>query len=224
MLQMRSARWYGRSTRAIIVLLLVVVSSLLPVMAQAASSSVNTYQYGYGWDDDADDGCIAHYFVYRGDTLSRIAARYGVSVYAIARANGIQNINRIYPGQYLCIPGHSWHHDWYDDGYHRHHDDDEGYGHHGYYDEDQYGGYYGHKRYDDDGEHKYGDHKYGDHKYGDHKHGYSEAAYGPVEKEYADPGYYRTSGGHTGVCYYPDPRYNVEDAEFYEEDERPDCS
>lgn len=214
MLQMRSDRWYGRSTRSIIVLLLVVVSSLLPAMAQAASSSVNTYQsgYGYGWDDDADERCIAHYFVYRGDTLSRIAARYGVSVYAIARANGIQNINRIYPGQYLCIPGHGWHHDWYDDNYHRYHDDDEGHGHKGYYDEDDYGyhgGYYGHKHYD---------------KYGDHKHGYNAAAYGPVEKEYADPGYYRTSGGHTGVCYYPDPRYNADDAEFYEDDERPDCS
>lgn len=214
MLQMRSARWYGRSTRAIIVLLLVVVSSLLPAMAQAASSSVNSYQYGYGygWDDDADDGCIAHYFVYRGDTLSRIAARYGVSVYAIAGANGIHNINRIYPGQYLCIPDHGWHHDRYDDNYHRHHDANKGYGYKGYDDKDDYGyygGYYGHKRYDDDG---------------DHKHGYNKAAYGPVEKEYADPGYYRTSGGHTGVCYYPDPRYNAEDAEFYEDDERPDCS
>ncbi|MCE7987325.1 MAG: LysM domain-containing protein [Caldilinea sp. CFX5] len=190
-------------------------------MVQAAQSSVNAYEYGYGWDDDADDGCIAHYFVYRGDTLSRIAARYGVSVYAIARANGIPNINRIYPGQYFCIPGHDRYHDGYDDQYHRHYDDDEGYGHKGYEEEDDYGyyggydsGYYGHKHHDD----------YGDHQYGDYKHGYSAAAYGPVEKEYADPGYYRTSGGHTGVCYYPDPRYNADDAEFYEEDERPDCS
>lgn len=207
MLQMRSDPWYGRSMRSLIVLLLVVVCSLLPAMAQAASSSVNAYQYGYGWDRDADGRCIAHYFVYRGDTLSRIAARYGVNVYAIARANGIHNINRIYPGQYLCIPGHHWHHDWSGDNYHRHHDDNKGYGHKGY-DKDDYG-YDGHKRYDS---------------YSYHKPSYNEAAYGPVEKKYADPGYYRTSGGHTGVCYYPDPRYNAEDAQFYEDDERPDCS
>ena len=220
MLQMRSDPWYGRSARSLIVLLLVAVSLFVPAVAQAAQTSVASYQYGYGWDDD-DDKCAARYYVHRGDTLSRIAARYGVSVYAIAHANGIHNINRIYPGQYLCIPAHDGYHDWYDDEYRHHHDNDDGYHQKG---DD---GDYGHKRQDDDygkygGKHGYHDANYG---YPDEAEGgYHEAAYGPVEEEYADPGYYRTSGGHTGVCYYPDPRYNADEAEFYETDERPDCS
>ncbi|HEY66601.1 MAG TPA: LysM peptidoglycan-binding domain-containing protein [Caldilineae bacterium] len=39
-----------------------------------------------------------------GETLSSIAARYGVSMWEIARVNGIANINRIYVGQWLRIP------------------------------------------------------------------------------------------------------------------------
>lgn len=216
MLQLRTDRWYGRSTRSLIVLLLVLIGGLLPTMAQAAPTAVNAYRYGNDWDDSSD-WCAAHYYVHRGDTLSRIAAAYGVSVYAIAHANGIHNINRIYPGQYLCIPAHDGYHDWYDDDYRHHHEDDDGYHQKG---DD---GDYDHKRHDAD----YGKHGYHDANYGypdEAEGGYHEAAYGPVEEEYADPGYYRTSGGHTGVCYYPDPRYNADEAEFYEADERPDCS
>lgn len=43
--------------------------------------------------------------VHTGDTLNSIAARYGVSPSALARANGITNPNRIYIGQRLVIPG-----------------------------------------------------------------------------------------------------------------------
>jgi len=42
--------------------------------------------------------------VQRGDTLYGIARRYGVSVRAIAAANGIRNIHLIYVGQRLIIP------------------------------------------------------------------------------------------------------------------------
>lgn len=45
------------------------------------------------------------YVVQRGDTLARIAARYGVTVSALASANGIRNPNLIYTGQRLVIPG-----------------------------------------------------------------------------------------------------------------------
>ncbi len=48
--------------------------------------------------------CPTIHLVQRGDTLSRIARRYGVRVADIVRANGIDNPNRIYPGQLLCIP------------------------------------------------------------------------------------------------------------------------
>jgi LysM repeat protein len=46
-----------------------------------------------------------YYVVRRGDTLARIALRFGVNVWAIVRANGIANPNIIFPGQRLLIPG-----------------------------------------------------------------------------------------------------------------------
>lgn len=45
------------------------------------------------------------YVVQRGDTLSRIAARFGTTVSALSAANGITNPNLIFPGQQLAIPG-----------------------------------------------------------------------------------------------------------------------
>lgn len=43
--------------------------------------------------------CVRH-----GETLSSIGRLYGVNPYAIARANGLPNPNRIYAGQVLLIP------------------------------------------------------------------------------------------------------------------------
>jgi hypothetical protein len=48
-------------------------------------------------------GPIYHYVRY-GETLSSIGRLYGVNAYAIARANGLANPNRIYAGQVLLIP------------------------------------------------------------------------------------------------------------------------
>lgn len=45
------------------------------------------------------------YTVQPGDTLYRISVRFGVTVQAIAQANGIANVNLIYVGQVLQIPG-----------------------------------------------------------------------------------------------------------------------
>lgn len=42
--------------------------------------------------------------VQRGETLSRIAGRYGVSVSALAEANNIRNVHRLSLGQELLIP------------------------------------------------------------------------------------------------------------------------
>ena len=47
------------------------------------------------------------YVVLRGDTLARIAARYGTTVGALAAANGITNINHVWVGQRLKVPGGS---------------------------------------------------------------------------------------------------------------------
>jgi LysM repeat protein len=52
----------------------------------------------------AADGCPGFYRVCPGDNLTRIALRFGTSIYAIARANGIVNVNRIFVGQVLQIP------------------------------------------------------------------------------------------------------------------------
>lgn len=43
--------------------------------------------------------------VQRGETLSRIALRYGVTLSAVASANNITNVNFIFVGQQLTIPG-----------------------------------------------------------------------------------------------------------------------
>lgn len=48
--------------------------------------------------------CGATYVVRYGDTLARIARRCGTTVYALATANNIHNINLIYAGQVLVIP------------------------------------------------------------------------------------------------------------------------
>ncbi len=45
------------------------------------------------------------YTVQPGDTLAAIADRLGVEMEALAAANGIQDVNRIYVGQVLVIPG-----------------------------------------------------------------------------------------------------------------------
>lgn len=45
------------------------------------------------------------YTVRAGDTLSSIASRYGTTTYALARANGISNVNLIYVGQTLKVSG-----------------------------------------------------------------------------------------------------------------------
>ena len=44
------------------------------------------------------------YYVARGDTLKKLAARFGTSMDAIANLNGIWNYNLIYEGQRLLIP------------------------------------------------------------------------------------------------------------------------
>jgi len=55
---------------------------------------------------DSDGGCARctqYYTVRWGDTLAKIATRYGTSVAFLARLNGIRNPNIIYAGQRLCV-------------------------------------------------------------------------------------------------------------------------
>ncbi|MEZ4706459.1 MAG: LysM peptidoglycan-binding domain-containing protein [Caldilineaceae bacterium] len=62
-------------------------------------------QGGYGKHKGGYGGCANYHYVQYGQTLSAIAAYYGVSAYALAQANGIYNLNYVYTGQRLCIPG-----------------------------------------------------------------------------------------------------------------------
>lgn len=57
-----------------------------------------------GYDNKHQSYCENTYRVKRGDTLSKIARHYHVTVHALTRANNIHNANRIYVGQRLCIP------------------------------------------------------------------------------------------------------------------------
>jgi LysM repeat protein len=52
----------------------------------------------------APAGCASYYYVKHGDTLSGVAAWFGIKTYALAGANGLGNANYIYVGQKLCIP------------------------------------------------------------------------------------------------------------------------
>jgi LysM repeat protein len=48
--------------------------------------------------------CRSYHYITFGQTLSGIARFYGANPFAIAQANNIYNLNRIYAGQTLCIP------------------------------------------------------------------------------------------------------------------------
>jgi LysM repeat protein len=50
------------------------------------------------------EGADPVHVVRRGDTLYSLARRYGTTVSAIMRANGLRNSNRIYVGQRLIVP------------------------------------------------------------------------------------------------------------------------
>jgi LysM repeat protein len=50
---------------------------------------------------------MATYTIRSGDTLSGLAARFHTSVGALAKLNGIKNVNLIYAGRALRLPGHS---------------------------------------------------------------------------------------------------------------------
>lgn len=61
---------------------------------------------GKGFVAEGESGTSTH-VVAAGETLGSIAAKYGVSISALAKANGIQNTNLIRIGQKLEIPGGS---------------------------------------------------------------------------------------------------------------------
>jgi spore germination protein len=75
-----------------IVVIVLVLSLLALVLPVSASTK--------GWGN-----CAQWHYVQRGETLARIAWRYGTSVSYLSQINNIYNPNRIYAGQSLCIAG-----------------------------------------------------------------------------------------------------------------------
>ncbi|MGD2146239.1 MAG: LysM peptidoglycan-binding domain-containing protein [Anaerolineae bacterium] len=48
--------------------------------------------------------CRWHHTVVAGENLYRISLHYGVSMWHVARCNGLHNVNYVWAGQSLCIP------------------------------------------------------------------------------------------------------------------------
>ena len=68
------------------------------------SGHVCPRQFDEDDDDNGDDDCRWYHTVVAGENLYRISLHYDVSMYAIADANNISNLNLIYAGDTLCIP------------------------------------------------------------------------------------------------------------------------
>ena len=83
-----------RSGSRLTLLLILAVLVLLVVLVLVPQASAESPQMSSGF----------YYTVQWGDSLSRIAIRYGTTVQAIAQANSIVNPNLIYAGQVLWIP------------------------------------------------------------------------------------------------------------------------
>jgi LysM repeat protein len=145
----------GRTRRlAMVLLILTLLLAALPTAAMASDY----------YDGD-------YHVVKAGQTLSGIAKYYGVTVHALAKANGIANPSRIYVGQKLHIPdGHYGYDDYKRDDYGYVDYKQDGYGHDGYghvdYKQDGYGhDGYGHVDYKQDG-YGHDDYDYKNHGYG----------------------------------------------------------
>jgi nucleoid-associated protein YgaU len=76
------------------VILTVVLLLFAPAAALAAPSNHGGDRHG---------GCEEWYTVRCGDTLAEIARWYGTSAWELAEINDIENPNRIYAGQVLCV-------------------------------------------------------------------------------------------------------------------------
>lgn len=88
-------------------------SSSTPIPSTGTTSSntyntYNTYNNYYNYVPTSSASYNGTYVVQYGDTFSGIASRYGVSMAALSAANPyIQNINLLYVGQVIYIPGYS---------------------------------------------------------------------------------------------------------------------
>ena len=78
-----------------------------PCIKYESATGANTGEIGHNTNDNVSNANNSNdnvsYIVQKGDTLSKIAARFGVRVGSIAELNNIDNVNLIFPGQLLII-------------------------------------------------------------------------------------------------------------------------
>jgi LysM repeat protein len=63
-------------------------------------------------DSRATRPSFTMYSVHRGDTMMRIAWRFRTTVWSLVRANKLRNVNRIFVGQKLVVPGFGFWDSW----------------------------------------------------------------------------------------------------------------
>ncbi len=96
------AAWHGTSTRA----LMQANGIRNPNHIYVGQKLYIPSSYGGGHGGPVGGPKCAYYHtVQHGQTLSHIAAYYGVHIQTLAQANAIYNWNHVYAGQRLCIPG-----------------------------------------------------------------------------------------------------------------------
>jgi nucleoid-associated protein YgaU len=76
----------------------------VPAVGGSVAGSVGVLTGGANGTVSVNGAGQTVYTVAAGDRLYRIALKFGISVTALATANGITNFNLIYPGQQLIIP------------------------------------------------------------------------------------------------------------------------
>jgi hypothetical protein len=91
--------------RVVLVLVAVLVLSTAAVPAASAGTLTAPTESQLSANSAGAWGCSQQYVVHRGDTLSRIAYRFGTTVNALMRCNNIWDPDVIYWGQVLCICG-----------------------------------------------------------------------------------------------------------------------
>jgi LysM repeat protein len=96
----------ARRIAAVCIALMLFIAPAWSAQAEAAPqpvvhASVRIVQAG---QTEAEAHALTGYVVRRGDTLSGIASRLGISSSSLMRANGIRNADRIFIGQRLIVP------------------------------------------------------------------------------------------------------------------------
>ena len=95
------------AARRLILVSLAVVMLTVSMGSGIASAANSTDDLKSTLSSDSGMAVLCNYTVRPGDTLYRIAARFGTTIWYLASVNGIHNVNRIFSGQHLFVPcGH----------------------------------------------------------------------------------------------------------------------